>query len=112
MGSDLEVTAADRAKAAQLSGCVLDDHPGAPFCASHDEDGNPPWHRCRWVPIAQALADERAKARAPFLDVLVELQSRVAGYNREPATTLSGARQEAYVTAVQMLARANEVSQT
>jgi hypothetical protein len=56
-------------RAAELSGCVRDDgsRRGPPFCSAHDEDGNPPWERCRWVPIAVALHAAENHGRAAAL---------------------------------------------
>jgi hypothetical protein len=64
-------------RAAEATGCVIEDavgRYGPPFCATHDEDGNPPWERCRWAPVAAALdeAEARGMARCPECHPLTE----------------------------------------
>jgi hypothetical protein len=58
---------ANQQRAAEATGCVIEDavgRYGPPFCATHDEDGNPPWERCRWAPVAAALDEAEARGRA------------------------------------------------
>lgn len=72
---DTGVRAEIAAAAVAAAGCRRDVGPvGVPFCAAHDEDGNPPWDRCRWVaalnallPIVQRLIADELRARASMV---------------------------------------------
>lgn len=79
----------DEQKATVLTGCEKDDLTDYAFCATHDEDGNPAWDECRWAPVAAALADERASARAPFL-ALADEYDRGAGLIRAQEESVGG----------------------
>lgn len=47
--------------AVQATGCVQSKGSFSPFCETHDELGNPPWHRCRWVAVAEMLDQALSK---------------------------------------------------
>lgn len=50
-------------RAQAMTGCVQEWYAGMAWCSAHgDEDGNPMWDRCRWVPVFEALRDARQEA--------------------------------------------------
>lgn len=62
----VNMTTDDAERAQQITGCRVDDTVAMfPFCMVHDEDGNPPWDRCRWARAYRVL---RAVRRQALLD--------------------------------------------
>jgi len=45
------------------------------FCGTHDEDGNPPWDRCRWTEVLPMLKMLRADVLDDVSDEIKRLGS-------------------------------------